>query len=185
MKKLLFVNACVRSEHSRTLHIAERYIDTLKAKDDIEVTEKNLCRESLSFITDSDFDPESGELRSGQNAALAREFAEADEIVIAAPFWEFMFPAIFSCYLEAVSIPGIVFEYTPEGSRGLCRAESLTYIYSAGNVLSDRDKLCEEYMKRMSELYGIENFVAVYADGLDIETNSPEDIVREVCMKLK
>ena len=53
--------------------------------------------------------------------ALARQFAEADRVVIAAPYWDLSFPAVLKQYIEAINVSGITFEYTEEGfPRGLC-----------------------------------------------------------------
>ena len=57
--------------------------------------------------------------------AYARQFAQADEIIIAAPFWDLSFPAVLKSYLEQINVVGITFRYTPEGiPEGLCRADS-------------------------------------------------------------
>ncbi len=45
----------------------------------------------------------------------ARQFAGADEIVIAAPYWDLSFPSVLKVYLEHICITGITFQYTPEG----------------------------------------------------------------------
>ena len=39
----------------------------------------------------------------------AKDFAKADTIVIAAPFWDLSFPASLKCYIEAINILGITF----------------------------------------------------------------------------
>lgn len=54
----------------------------------------------------------------------AKEFASADAVVIAAPYWDFSFPAVLKQYLEAITIVGLTFYYTEEGfPKGLCKAE--------------------------------------------------------------
>lgn len=37
----------------------------------------------------------------------AKQFAEADEIVIAAPYWDLAFPATVRIYFEAITVTGI------------------------------------------------------------------------------
>ena len=48
---------------------------------------------------------------------LARQFAEADVIVIAAPYWDLSCPAMLKQYLEQVNVVGITFKYSEEGIR--------------------------------------------------------------------
>jgi len=184
MKKVLFINGCVRGEHSRTLRLAQTYLAKLREKEKLEPQERNLSEEKLNFLTYKDFDRKTGEV-GYSNISLAQEFAAADEIIVAAPFWEFLFPAVVSTYLEMISIAGITFKYTATGSVGLCRAQSLTYIYSVGAYLTEEDKLCEKYMQKLTTLYGIPEFHVIAAEGLDIDPTQAETIVKEVCQKIK
>ena len=184
MKTVLFINGCVRQKHSRTLVLAQTYIESLKSQFDFELVERNLCQEDITFLSSGDFNAETGEPYPHKDCSLAEEFARADEIVFAAPFWEFLFPAIVNCYFEMVSVVGVTFKYTDKGSVGLCNANSMTYLYSAGDHLSDADKISEQYLSRLCELYNIPHFSAISAQGLDIQSNSAETIMREVCEKI-
>ena len=111
MKNILFINGCVRDDNSRTLKVANSYIETLKNKETFHLIERNLSNEDIHFLSNKSFDSKTGEI-SSSNVFFAKEFADADEIILAAPFWEFLFPAIVSCYFEMVSVPGITFKYT-------------------------------------------------------------------------
>ena len=56
----------------------------------------------------------------------ARQFARADQILIAAPCWDLSFPAVLRAYLERVSVTGVTFHYNDQGvPAGLCRARRL------------------------------------------------------------
>lgn len=50
----------------------------------------------------------------------AREMAQADLVVIAAPDWDMTFPAALKIYLEWTCTLGVTFHYTREGSRRGC-----------------------------------------------------------------
>lgn len=184
MKSLLFINACVREEHSRTLRVANAYLNSRKKNEEVTVIERNLNKEALTYMTNHSFDSSMGEQRP-MSTKLAEEFAKADEIVLAAPFWEFLFPAMVNCYFEAVSIVGQTFQYTDTGSVGLCRAEHFTYIYTAGDYISKEDRLSETYLEKLTKLYGINKFSVIVADGLDIQGNDAEKIVSDVCVKME
>lgn len=63
---------------------------------------------------------------------IGKDFAEADEIVIGAPYWDLSFPAALKIYIEHAAVMGVTFHYTEEGRcEGLCRAKHLTYITTA------------------------------------------------------
>ncbi len=184
MKSLLFINACVREEHSRTLRLANAYLNSKKKNEEVTVIERNLNKEALTYMTSHSFDPETGQQKP-MSTKLAEEFTKADEIVLAAPFWEFLFPAVVNCYFEAVSIVGQTFQYTDVGSIGLCKAEHFTYIYTAGDYISKEDRLSESYLKKLTKLYGINEFSVIVADGLDIQGNDAEKIVEDLCMNIE
>lgn len=66
----------------------------------------------------------------------AKQFANADEIVVAAPFWDLSFPAKLKIYLEQIAVAGITFRYTNGRPTGLCKAKKLTYITTSGGPIS-------------------------------------------------
>ena len=108
MKNILFVNACVRPE-SRTRRLAEAVLAQMEGN----VTEVNLEREAIRPLDKEGLAERDACSRAGDFDApifrYARQFAGADEIVIAAPYWDLMFPAMVRAYLEAVTVTGVTF----------------------------------------------------------------------------
>jgi len=100
---------------------------------------------------------------------LARQFAEAETIVIAAPYWDLSFPAMLKQYLEQINVVGITFKYTEEGIPvGLCSARRLFYVTTAGGNYVPED-YGFSYVKALAQnYYGIQNVRKIEADGLDI-----------------
>ena len=122
---ILFINACVRKE-SRTRRLADHLLDKLGQPFD------EVCLHDIAFpVTDEAFlemrDRLIAEEDFGNPAFdLARQFSEAETIVIAAPYWDLSFPASLKQYLEQVNVVGITFRYTEEGIPvGLCKAERI------------------------------------------------------------
>ena len=51
MENLLFINACVRGERSRTLKLARRFLDAYRAAHpDTVITERDLCAARLHAV---------------------------------------------------------------------------------------------------------------------------------------
>ena len=177
-RPILFINACVRKE-SRTRRLAEKLLlkldrpyeevrlDRLKFP---TVTEEYLrLRDRL--VTEKDFtDP---------MFDLARQFAEAETIVIAAPYWDLSFPASLKQYLELVNVVGISFRYTEEGIPvGLCRADRLFYVTTAGGGFMP-EEFGFGYVKALAQgFYGIPDVRLIRAAGLDIDGADAEAIMR-------
>lgn len=184
MKSLLFINGCVRTNNSRTLKIARTYISKINENNQYDIKEVNLGSGEMHYINSMSFNSMTGEQKY-RDSTLAREFACADMIIIAAPFWEFMFPAVLSCYIENISFSGITFRYNENGSIGMCNADSLVYIYTSGDYLKEEDKQSEKYLLRLSKFFGIDKFSSIFVDGLDIEGNNPDKMVDDMCKSIR
>lgn len=129
MKNVLFVDCCIRREASNTKKLAEAFLSALPS--DCAVTRLDLMAENLSYFKDSYFDQREALLaenrRDHPRFRYAHQFAQADLIVIAAPFWDLSFPALLKVYIEQVSVDGITFGSTEEGLKGLCRASHMIF----------------------------------------------------------
>lgn len=167
MKNILFINACVRPE-SRTLELARLALEQLRG----QVTEVNLEREAIVPLTGKTLEQRTAALEAQGAAApcfrYARQFAAADAIVVAAPYWDLSFPASLKAYIEAINVVGVTFQYNAQGvPESLCKAKELYYIMTAGGpVFAD---FGYGYVKAMAEaFYHIPTIRCVKAEGLDI-----------------
>ncbi len=105
MKKLLFINACVRGDRSRTLRLCKKYISTFLAyHTDYEWTELDLNEMTLIPQNRSELDKRDAFIEAGDFSDpmfdLARQFMDADHIVIGAPYWDLEFPSLLKIYFE-------------------------------------------------------------------------------------
>ncbi|MBR3942450.1 MAG: NAD(P)H-dependent oxidoreductase [Clostridia bacterium] len=167
MKKILFVNACVRA-CSRTLVLAKDY---LKNADGV-VSEIKLEKENLKPL-DQNLLAKRDELLAEKKLddvmfLNAKAFAEADEIVIAAPFWDLGFPALLKIYLENIMVAGITFAYDNGIPKGLCKAEKLTYITTSGGPVFE--DFGYSYVKSLAKnFFNIQEVFCRRAENLDVE----------------
>ena len=117
---------------------------------------------------------------------ITKEFATADTIVIAAPYWDLSFPAVLKLYLENISVVGVTFRYSENGVPvGLCRANKLIYVTTAGGYIGEND-FGFSYVKSLAQnLYGIKNTECVAAEGLDIAPEKAEGILSHAMSKIK
>lgn len=165
----LFINACVRRE-SRTRLLADHLLSAQKkAYEEVYLPSIPFPPVDEAFLLARDRLIQGGEFDAPM-FELARQFARADEIVIAAPFWDLSFPSSLKQYFEQINVVGITFVYTPEGvPKGLCRAKRLTYVTTAGGGF-----LPEEYgfgyiQALARSFYGIEEVKLIKAVGLDVD----------------
>lgn len=175
---ILFINACVRKQ-SRTHILAKRLLDTL----DGEIKEVRL--ETIKFpIVDEDFINRRTSLSNAGKYddpmfSLGRDFANADTIVIAAPYYDLSFPAMLKQYFEQINVSGLTFSYSDEGvPQGLCKAKSLYFITTAGGPIVS-DEYGFGYVKSLANMfYGIKEVYQIKAEGLDIVGADVEEILR-------
>lgn len=185
MAKVLFVNACVREEKSRTLKLARAFLAEYAAlHPEDEITERNLMQERLEPLY-----PDTLELQESLLAAkqtdhpmfeASHQFTSADRIVIAAPFWEQSYPAV----LERVSGVNLTFYYDEDGVKhGLCKAKKMLFITTRGGEFSAPEVQWQEMganqLKAICYNFQIPEFKCIAADGLDIVTNDPEAIMAD------
>lgn len=94
MRKLLVVDCCIRKEESRTKKILERFLSAVPSDCEVErlvLTEENLAPLMGDFLDQRQRLLEAGDL-SHPRFRYAKQFANADLVVIAAPFWDLAFP---------------------------------------------------------------------------------------------
>ncbi len=110
---------------------------------------------------------------------LARQFSEAETIVIAAPFWDLSFPAMLKQYFEQINVVGITFKYSEDGIPiGLCKAGSLFYVTTAGGYYVP-EEYGFGYIKALAQnYYGIQDVRQIAACGLDIKGADVDAIMR-------
>ena len=176
---ILFLNACVRRE-SRTKRLADRLLAKLNRPfAEIRLHELAFPAVDEAFLRKRDRLIAGGDF-SDSLFALARQFADAETIVIAAPYWDLSFPAALKQYFEQINVVGITFRYTEEGVPvGLCRAKRLFLVTTAGGVYVP-EEFGFGYIKALAQnFYGIRDVRLLQAVGLDIVGADVEAILRE------
>ena len=176
---LLLINACVRKQ-SRT----KRLTDSLLSEWSEPVTEIRL--EEIDFpAVNEDFLARRDKLIAEEAFSdpmfdLANQFAAADLIVIASPYWDLSFPASLKQYFEQINVLGITFRYTPQGiPQGLCKASELFYVTTAGGQYVP-EEFGFGYVKALAQnFYGISRVTQLRAVGLDLDGADPEAILKE------
>ena len=179
---ILFINACVR-ENSRTLVLAQKILSDMSG----EVIEVNLNQENIVPLNRELLEKREKIIISGNKndpmLCYARQFAQADEIVIAAPFWDLSFPAILKMYMEQITVEGITFDYVGGKPEGFCKAERLIYVTtSGGEIFAD---FGYEYIKALAKnFYGIKETEAHRAMNLDVNRISAEELLTKATISV-
>ena len=184
MEQILFINACPR-DGSRTLELARHLLSKMEGSvEELTIFEENLLPLNGKTLALRD------KMTANQNFdhpifKYAKQFATADTIVLAAPFWDLSFPSAVKIWLEYVMAKEITFRYTEEGFPcGLCKAKKLFYVSTAGGPVlpahmgfSYVDGLAKSYFGiPETVLFSAENLDVVGADTAAILTKAKEEI---------
>ena len=167
-KPILYINACVR-KGSRTRKLAEKLLKKIdKPYEEICLADIPFASVNEEYLNRREHLISIGDVQNPM-FSLARQFSEAETIVIAAPFWDLSFPATLKQYLEQINVVGITFKYSEEGIPiGLCRANQLYYVTTAGGYYVP-EEFGFGYVKALAQnYYGIQDVRLISAVGLDM-----------------
>lgn len=178
MDKILFINGCIRPE-SRTLTLAKHLLSKLEG----EIQEVNLEKEAIPALTAESLQYRSDLLAAGKfddpMLRYARQFKEADIIVMAAPYYDLSFSSNLKNYLEAVACVGLTFYYDEnEVAQTHTKARKLYYVSTGGGDLKKQYGF--EYVKALvGEFYHIFDVQGFFAEKLDLLGSDPDAIMAE------
>lgn len=173
--------------NSRTHILAEKVLNKL----DGNIEEVNLEQAMIMPLTQTSLQERDSLVEKNDFDApifkYANQFVQADEIVIAAPYWDLSFPSTVRIYFEAVTVSGLSFKYTPDGGvQGLCKAKRIIYVTTAGGSIMNYN-MGYDYIKALAKnFYGIPDVLCFKAENLDIAGANVQEIIKnaidEICL---
>ena len=169
MNKILYINACTR-EGSRTNELAQHLLCNLDGRvQTVNLYEENIHPLDAQLLLRRNNLSDNGKT-DDELFSFAKQFASADTIVIAAPYWDLMFPSILKVYLENITVCGITFRYSQKGiPQSLCRAKKLYYVTTSGGFIG-ANNFGFDYIKALAtSFFDIRDVSFFSAEGLDIE----------------
>jgi len=180
MEKLLYIDACIRDDVSRTKRIASPIIEKLKERykvDTLIINELKLDIVQKELIT---------KRLNGEIPEYVLNWAtlikEADRVVISAPFWDMSIPSSLKVFIELCSILDVTFKSDDKTCYGNCKSKKLLFITTRGMNISTRDKLDQatSYLEALSFLWGLGEVIVVSAQNMDyVNENEVENKINE------
>lgn len=184
MSRLLHIVASPRGAASRTLALANLFVDKWKARHPEGVVEEiDLFKESLPelhaetvqgkyvLMGGREIPPE---LQGRWDAIVAQinRFQSADEILISSPMWNFTVPYKLKHYLDVIMQPRHLYRFTGSGFEGLAKPKRAFVVTSRGGDYSPDgpaaayDKL-DPYLAQALGFIGIADVTFFDAQGMD------------------
>ena len=193
--KVLFINCCVRGEASRTLRLCRAALEQIVEKmenvtiDELVLDDEDILPLNSARLARRHELEEKGEF-SDPIFRYACQFAEADLVVVGAPYWEYQFPALLRCCLEQISVCGLTFDYTEDGRpRGRCKADRLFYITTSGGPILHRNCGYDYIRTLCCDMLGFQEVDWAAAECLDVWGIDVEETLMQaedaLCAKIR
>lgn len=170
MESLVVINACMR-EGSRTQRILDGVLAPLSKKYNVEIV--NLGELDCKWVNSDVLKERDNGYVPQLYVNLAKKVANADRLVIAAPFWDMSFPSVLKVFFENISLFNITFTSTQTECVGLCKAKKVLYITTRGMNIKTGDPLeqATPYIKALSKLWGLGELYVLSAENLDYSSD--------------
>lgn len=97
--------------------------------------------------------------------ALVAEIAAADEVVLAAPMYNFSVPSTLHTYFDHIARAGMTFRYTEQGPEGLLTGKRAWVFVTRGGVYGEAHAQ-DLYLRQFLGFVGITDVNIIHAEGL-------------------
>ncbi|PKK91810.1 MAG: ACP phosphodiesterase [Candidatus Wallbacteria bacterium HGW-Wallbacteria-1] len=195
MNRILHIIASPRGDQSRSISLANHFIDIAKINyPHVVIEEIDLFHEELPSLT---AETVSGKYQLMGGKDVPRElqhlwkpivnhinrFLAADTVVITTPMWNFSIPHVLKHYIDIIFQPRYLFKYTEQGPQGLAEKTSVVVIatsggdYSADSPFAHMDHL-QPYLKSVFGFAGVKELHFITAQPMD--AGGPEVTSREL-----
>ncbi|MEF9921529.1 MAG: NAD(P)H-dependent oxidoreductase [Anaerovoracaceae bacterium] len=187
-EKLLFIDTCISTHDSRTKRLCDTYLEEFTKRHDVDIEVLQLRDNIVTPLTTEAIIERDGyaEQKDFDHSMfdMAKQFKEADYIVIGAPYWDLSFPSILKVYVENIVVADLTFVATASGFVGICNGKLLTYITTAGGFIADKN-LGYDYFVGMAEMLGVKETQFFGAEGLDIDGINVEEVMTEAIDEIR
>ena len=169
MRKIFYVDACLRTG-SNTKKIADAIIAKLAERYEIETV--RLSGNAFPVVNNDILNDRANGIVPDEYVEMAKNLADADRLVIAAPFWDMSFPSALKVFLENMSLFNVTFGSNEKECYGLCKAEKVLYITTRGMNINTGDALeqATPYIKAIGKLWGLGELHVISAQNMDYST---------------
>lgn len=181
--KILQINSSARSSGSRSTRLAQEIVARLRNHDpDAALRVRDLSHEPVAaldehtlqalFTAPAQRTPEQA-ARISVNDALIAEVQAADVVVLGVPMYNFGVPASLKNWIDAIARAQVTFRYTEHGPQGLLTGKTVYVALARGGIYAGTPADTQApYLKSILGFLGMTDVRFIYAEGLDLGTES-------------
>jgi FMN-dependent NADH-azoreductase len=179
VKTLLKITSSIYGPQGQSSKLADRFIENWRRNNPGGVVvSRDLAAQPVPHLTAERFKAfsgDGGELTVSLQAAvdlsnaLIAELKAADQIVIAAPMYNFDVPSTLRAYFDHIARAGVTFHYTSRGPEGLLKGKKTTVIVTRGGSYAGNADTQTAYLKQFLGFIGLTDIEWVVAENLAID----------------
>lgn len=166
--KLLHLDTSALGAHSVSREISAAIVAQLRQDGTAtSVTYRDLAADALPH-----WQPNGDETSTAarRDAAVLRQFLDADVVVIGAPMYNFGIPSQLKAWIDRVLVAGQTFRYGPNGPEGLAGGKRVIIASARGGIYSEGPAagmdFQESYLRTAFAFIGIDQVEFVRAEGI-------------------
>ncbi len=187
--RALVTTSSILAENGQSNALANRFIEQANARNDIEVTQRDVVKNALPHLDISElgaWQVAAAERTAEQQALAARsdelltELRTNDVLVIAVPMYNLGIPSQLKAWFDRVLRAGETFRYTENGPQGLVEGKRAIILAARGGQYAGTEFDSQTpHLKTMLGLMGIKEVDVVYAEGLNLGEQQREAAIKE------
>lgn len=177
MATLLYIKSSIFGDQGQSSQLAAHYIDQWRAVDpQAQVIERDLISSDLPYLDAQVMQAINAEpeVLSEQQLAvraladqLLAELQQADEILLALPFYNFNIPAQLKSYFDLLARAGVTFKYTEQGPVGMIADKPVRILATRGGQYHAHGNDFQiPFVQQFLGFIGLTQTEVVYAEGL-------------------
>ncbi len=184
MKTLLHIVASPRGDESRTLKVADAFLEGFRhTHPDWQIDTLDLSKEDLPPLTVMRIGGKYVLLGGGELTGEMKEsweeferhierFMAADGYLLSTPMWNFGIPYFLKHYIDIIVQPRYLFRYTAEGPEGLVKDKNMVVITSRGGDYGPDSPVAamdqqEPYLRTVLGFVGLTDILFINAQPMD------------------
>ena len=179
MKTLLKVRSSIYGPDGQSSKLADSFArNWLRIHPGGLVVTRDLTPESMPHLTAGRFGAFAvpASLRTAEQKAavefsdtLIEELKTADEIVIAAPMYNFSVASTLRAWFDHIARAGVTFRFTADGPEGLLNGKKTFVIITRGGSYAGQADTQTPYLKQFLGFIGLTDVEWVFAEGLALD----------------
>ncbi len=179
MTTILQINTSLNAGQGQSSLLASRYVQRrLQREPDARVIVRDLAAAPVphlsadtfqAFITPAEQRSPEQQAAVDYSDALIAELAEADEVVLGLPMYNFGVPSPLKAYFDHIARAGVTFKYTDTGPVGLLADKPVTVLAARGGQYLGTPKDTQTpYLRDFFGFIGLSDLHFIYAEGLNM-----------------